>query len=82
MKAEVVAPLLESGAKPAGNGEHAGLNAGYEFKCAQPPALRSLDVGLFADYPRIERIDVQVAGPQGQSKLTLRRPDRIVKLVR
>ncbi len=81
-KAEVRAPMFEVGAKPASKDEHADLDASYEFKCAQPPALRSLEVGLFDAYPRIQRIDVQVAGPRGQSKVTLRRPDRAVKLVR
>ena len=81
-KAEVHAPVLEPGLKPAEKGEHADLEASYEFSCARPGELRSLDVGLFDAYKRIQRIDVQVAGPKGQSKLTLKRPVRSVKLVR
>lgn len=81
-KAEVQAPVLEPGAKPAAKDEHADLDASYEFNCTKPEALRTLDVGLFDAYKRIQRIDVQVAGPKGQSKVTLNRPSRKVQLVR
>jgi hypothetical protein len=90
-KAEVSAPVLEPTAKTdtkadtktgSANSEHADLDADYEFNCAQPGELRSLDVGLFDAYKRIQRIEVQVAGPKGQTKVTLKRPARSVKLVR
>jgi hypothetical protein len=81
-EAQVHAPVLEPGAAAAGPDEHADLEASYTFKCAQPQHLRTLDVGLFEAYRRIRRIDVQVAGPKGQSKVTLKRPARVVKLVR
>ncbi len=81
-KADVQAPVLAPGAKPTGNDGHADLDANYEFVCAQPSELRSLDVGLFEAYKRIQRIDVQVVGPTGQSKVTLKRPVRSVRLVR
>jgi hypothetical protein len=82
IKAAVRAPVLEPAAKPAAADAHADLDADYEFSCAQPGELRSLEVGLFEAYQRVQRIDVQVAGPKGQSKLTLKRPARSVKLVR
>lgn len=81
-KAEVQAPVLEPGAKPDAKDGHADLDASYEFSCAKPAELRSLGVGLFDAYKRIQRIDVQVAGPKGQSKVTLKRPARTVQLVR
>lgn len=81
-KVEVQAPVLEPGAAPAARDEHADLDAAYEFTCAKPDELRTLDVGLFDAYKRIERIDVQVAGPKGQTKVTLKRPARKVPLVR
>jgi hypothetical protein len=77
--AEVKAPVLEPGAKDSKDG-HADLDASYTFQCAQPGALRSLDIGLFDAYRRIQRIDVQLAGAKSQAKLTLRRPARTVKL--
>lgn len=93
-QSEVSAPVLEPAAKPAaapaapppapakGGAEHADLEASYSFQCAQPAQLRSLDLGLFDAYKRIQRIEVQVAGPKGQAKVTLRRPARSVTLTR
>ncbi|MEI8267250.1 MAG: DUF2796 domain-containing protein [Betaproteobacteria bacterium] len=93
-QAEVSAPVLEPAAKPAapaavppppaakGGAEHADLEASYRFQCAQPALLNTLDLGLFDTYKRIQRIEVQVAGPKGQSKVTLRRPARSVALTR
>ena len=81
-KADLQAPVLEPGAKSAAKDEHADLDASYEFICAKPQELRALDVGLFDAYKRIQRIEVQVAGPKGQSKVTLKRPARTVRLMR
>ncbi len=78
--AAVKAPVLEAGAKPTDG--HADLDAEYRFECAQPAQLRTLELGWFDAFPRIQRIEVQLAGPQGQGKTTLRRPARSVKLVR
>jgi len=80
-KAEISAPVLEAAGK-APAGDHADLDASYEFTCAQPNQLRTLDLGLFDAFRRMQRIEVQVAGAQGQSKVTLKRPARTVKLVR
>ncbi len=81
-KAEVRAPVLEPGASPASKDGHADLDANYGFTCAKPDELRTLDVGLFDAYKRIQRIDVQVAGPKGQARVTLKRPAFKVQLVR
>ena len=81
-RAEVTAPALEAGGQAGAKDGHADLQANYEFNCAQPQQLRSMDTSLFDLYRRAQRIDVQVAAPQGQSKLTLKRPARSVKLVR
>lgn len=81
-KAEVQAPVLEAGAKSAAKDEHADLDASYEFSCAKPGELRSVEVGLFEAYKRVKRIDVQVAGPKGQARITLRGQARKVQLVR
>lgn len=81
-RAEVAAPLLEPGADAAAKEEHADLDADYEFSCARPGELRNLDLGLFEAYRRLQRIDVQVAGPTGQAKVTLKRPARSVRLLR
>jgi len=44
--------------------------------------LRTLELGLFDTFKRMQRIEVQVAGAPGQGKTTLKRPVRTVKLVR
>lgn len=83
-------PISGAGAKTAvpgpvakaAEGDHADLDASYEYTCAQPQQLRALEQGLFAAFRRMQRIEVQVAGAQGQSKVTLKRPAQTVKLVR
>lgn len=87
-KSEVQAPVLEPAAKDAtpatprdkAKDEHADLDASFAYTCVQPQQLRTLDVGLFQAFGRIQRIDVQVVGPKGQSKATLKRPARAVVL--
>jgi len=59
---------------PAANGEHrhADFNATYGFRCAQPQALRTLEVRLFALFEGIQKIDAQwlTAGAQSATVLT------------
>lgn len=62
--------------------EHADLDASYEFNCAHPDKLTAVEIGLFDAFKRLQKIEVQVAGAKGQSKQTLQRPDKLVKLVR
>lgn len=86
-KVEVNAPVLAPGTKPSGKtdetkDEHVDLDASFEYECSHPQLLRTLDVGLFEAFKRIQRIDVQVAGPKGQLKSTLKRPARSVPLQR
>jgi len=78
-----VAKAAVSGAvAKAAEGDHADLDASYQYTCAQPQKLRALEQGPFAAFARMQRVEVQVAGAQGQSKVTLKRPARTVKLVR
>jgi Protein of unknown function (DUF2796) len=81
-KAEVRAPVLATSAVAAAQDGHADLDAEYTFTCARPAELKVLDLGLFEAFRRLQRIDVQVAGPQGQSRVTLKRPARSIKLAR
>lgn len=80
--ATVQAPALEARQTPAGADGHADLDASYTYTCARPDLLKSLDVGLFDAWRRLKRIDVQVAGPQGQTRLVLMRPARHIRLAR
>ena len=54
--------------------EHAGLSAEIVFRCAQPQNLRGLIVALFDAFPRLRRVDAEVAGTRKQvaAKLTPR----------
>jgi hypothetical protein len=78
----VEAPVLEPGASGQPATAHADLDATYVFQCAQPTQLTTLDVSIFDAFKRVKRIDVQVAGPKGQSKIVLRPPERRVQLAK
>lgn len=56
-------------AKPAD--DHADLNARFEFECRSIGDLRQIDVALFSAFSGFKRLEVQMAGPKGQSKRTL-----------
>jgi hypothetical protein len=59
---------------PGKKESHAGLDGSFEFACAQPGALRSLDAtGMFAAFRRLGRIDVQLVTPRGQARRVLTR---------
>lgn len=62
--------------------EHADLDASFEFRCERPDKLSTLEVGLFAAYPRLKRLDVDVATDKGQFKRDLQSPQRRISLVR
>lgn len=62
--------------------EHADLDAEFEFTCERPDRLTTLDVGLFQAYPKLKRLEVDVATGKGQFKRDLRSPQRTVALVR
>jgi len=59
-----------------GGGEHAEMDATYAFSCANPDALKSVDVKLFAQFPVLEVLDVSMALPKKQmaAKLTPKKP--------
>ena len=78
VSAEVEAPLLQAGAKAVA-GEHADIEASWRFDCARTDGWRSIDLGPLLDaFPRIQRINAQVALPAGQHKAELRRPARVL----
>lgn len=79
-----MAPSLEKATnKDAGTeSDHADLDASYEFSCAHAEKLTAVEVGLFDAFKRLQKIEVQVAGAKLQSKQTLQRPDKLVRLTR
>ncbi|MCY7316487.1 MAG: DUF2796 domain-containing protein [Rubrivivax sp.] len=85
-KVTVESETLQATAAAAGTGArddgHADLDATYEFTCEQPDKLGSIEIGLFEAFKRIQTIEVQVAGANRQSKVTLKRPDKMLRLGR
>jgi hypothetical protein len=82
------APLLDVGAnqgaaaggtkaKPDEDG-HAELAAEISFRCEKPQELRSLEARVFAPFPGIHALEVQVAGPRGQAAAKLTPSNRVV----
>lgn len=60
---------------------HADIDGSYDFSCADATKARYVDVGLF-EFKRLHRIDVQVAGPAGQFKRSLKPSASRLSLVR
>jgi hypothetical protein len=44
---------------------HADIDGTYEFTCSAPRLAQFIDVGLF-QFPHMQKVTVQVAGPRGQ----------------
>ena len=69
-------PVKEKGKRTdnSDRSEHAGLSAGIVFRCEQPQNLKGLRVALFEAFPRLRRVDAEVAGTRRQvaTKLTPR----------
>jgi hypothetical protein len=86
LSSPVIDPTLLSiggpGATAAGAGAHADddghaeLHAEIALRCGQPQHLKRLEARIFGTFPRMGRIDAQVAAPRGQSaaKLTAASP--------
>jgi len=55
----------------AGNDGHAELDATVHFDCANPAALKGVDVLLFQAFPRLRRIEAAVVTPTTQRGATL-----------
>jgi len=68
-------PVLEATKKDAGDG-HADLDGDFVFRCAHPEALKDIEVRMFGAFPHLRQIEVQVAGPRGQTaaQLTPKQP--------
>jgi hypothetical protein len=74
-------PLQVAGQAPVQPAsEHADLRANWEYRCAQPKMLAHLEVLLFEAFPRLERIQTQLALPHGQARRLLNRSSRGLRL--
>lgn len=61
---------------------HADLDASFEFECSTAARAGFVDTALFERFAGIRRLDVQLATPRGQRKLTLARPSQRITLPR
>lgn len=67
---QIESPVLQAVKQTKGDG-HADLDGEFVFRCDNPEALRDLGIGLFQNFLNLRRLDVQVAGPRGQSAARL-----------
>jgi hypothetical protein len=56
--------------------QHADIDATYEFRCANPAALKSVETTIFKSFKRLYRLEARRAGPAGQgaARLTPKNP--------
>jgi len=78
-RVELASPALapdllgESGAAAAGRpaDDHAELDGTFVYRCEDAGRLAGIDVMLFDYFKKLGRVDVQLAGPKGQSAMKL-----------
>ena len=70
--ARIEMPKFE-GKKPA---DHADIEASYDYRCATPAALKSVETTIFKSFKRLYRLEARRAGPSGQGagRLTPKTP--------
>jgi hypothetical protein len=59
------------GAVQAARGGHASISGEFVFTCSRPQALSGLELKAFDVFPRLKRVDVQVAGAKKQNAARL-----------
>ena len=60
---------------------HADIDGSFEFTCVDASRAAYIEVGLF-EFARLQRLEVQIATPQGQFKRDLQRPARRIVLTK
>lgn len=65
---KLASPVLEAARQGDG---HADLDGDFVFRCAQPAALRDIELRWFAAFPYLQRVDVELIGPRGQTAARL-----------
>jgi hypothetical protein len=77
---DIQAPALRQNADATSPDGHADVTARWVFECEQPALLRTLEVGLFAAFERLQRVHVQAVLPAGQRKAVLVRSAAVLRL--
>lgn len=60
--------------------DHLNVVAEYQFECADPAALSSLELRLIESFPRHQRVRVAILGPSGQSAASVEQPRQRLSL--
>lgn len=71
LPAALLGEAESTNADRTGRGEHADLDGEYVYRCSNAAALDAFEVRLFDRFKRLERINVQVAGPKKQTAVKL-----------
>lgn len=79
---ELASAALKLGPPAPGEDGHADLDADVSFNCLDAGKAAFIEVALFDAAARLQRLEVQVAGPQGQFRRDLVRPGRRIRLTR
>ncbi len=80
---DLKAPVLGLGGEAAEHkGEHADLQARWDFACRDAARAGFVEHGLFTAFARLSRLEVQSVTPRGQMKATLRKPANRIALAR
>ena len=69
--------VLDPKRKDEGDG-HADIDGEYVLHCEHPEQLHDLELKLFDDFPNLHQMNVQVAGPRGQTSAKLSSTQRRV----
>ena len=64
---------------PVAHDDHADIDVSIVFSCAKASLARQLDVKMFDAFPRLRRIDAQVASEQGQFKRSLKKASPLLR---
>ena len=59
---------------------HADLDASFSFECTNANKASFIDIALFEAFPKLTRLNVQLASAKGQSKTVLKRPAKRLTL--
>ena len=73
----IESPLFATDSKT--HNEHADIEAEYVFRCTTPARLNTLRVELFAAFPRLKRLQVEIAAPGRQTAVNLTPRQRVAR---
>ena len=80
VQARIRSPLFDAAPAAGSRSDgHADIEAEYTFRCSTPARLRELRVDLFDAFPRLQRLQVEVAAPGGQTAARLTPQQRVVR---